>query len=136
MHWINNENIPLKQWVRNRVVEILRFSDQIQWRYITTSEMPADIGTRRGATLHDISEHSVWYKGREWMTLNSSDFPTKTYEEIKLKCIEASNATNELVAAKNEIQQKTAVNFLSIESTALDLFSPLICPVVSGILIP
>ena len=118
MHWINNENLPLKQWVRNRVVEILRFTDQIQWRYITTSEMPADIGTRRGATLHDVSEHSIWHQGYKWMTLDTSKSPTKTYEEIKLRCIEASSATNELLTAKNEIHSKAAAHFQNTEPTA------------------
>ena len=102
LHWINNEDLPLKQWIRNRVVEILRFTNKVQWQYITTSEMPADIGTRRGATLNDVSEHSTWQQGCEWMTLDWSKFPTKSYEEIKQKCIEASSATSELILTKNE----------------------------------
>ena len=107
LHWINNEDLPLKQWVRNRVVEILRFTKQVQWKYITTSNMPADIGTRRGATLLDISENSTWHKGFKWMTKDSSEFPTQTYEEIKQKCIEASNTTNELISKKGDIKEST-----------------------------
>ena len=72
--------------------------------------MPADIGTRRGATLLDISQHSIWHKGYKWMTLESTDFPTKTYEEIKMKCVEASIATNELLTARNETCNKTVGN--------------------------
>ena len=113
LHWINNQDLPLKQWVRNRVVEILRFTDQTQWKYIATSEMPADIGTRRGASLQDISDHSTWYQGYKWMTLDSSRFPIKSYEEIKQKCIEASNVTNELLTTKNKVCKKTEEQVLN-----------------------
>ena len=57
LHWLHNENKLLKQWTRNRVIEIHRFADKSLWRYIsgTDSDMIADIGTRRGAILKDIS---------------------------------------------------------------------------------
>ena len=29
--------------------------------------MPADIGTRRGATLADVSSDSAWQKGYDWI---------------------------------------------------------------------
>ena len=50
LHWISNENRPLKEWVRNRIIEIKRFIDPDQCRYIHTSNMVADLGTRRGTT--------------------------------------------------------------------------------------
>ena len=33
LHWLNNQNLPLKQWTRNRVVDILRFTNPIDWKY-------------------------------------------------------------------------------------------------------
>ena len=48
MHWLNNQELALKQWIRNRVVEILRLTNPKEWKYLTTSDMPADLGTRRG----------------------------------------------------------------------------------------
>ena len=51
LHWINNDAITLKQWVRNRVVDIRRFTDPSDWQYINTKNMLADIATRKGATL-------------------------------------------------------------------------------------
>jgi hypothetical protein len=53
LHWINNQELPLKQWPRNRVVEILRFTEANQWKYVKGIDMPADLGTRKGATLKD-----------------------------------------------------------------------------------
>jgi len=95
MHWINNHELPLKQWTRNRVNEVLRFSIAEDWAYVNTDNMPADIGTRRGASINDILPNSTWLNGHEWMRKNQKDFPVKSYEEIKQKCNEASNASNE-----------------------------------------
>ena len=45
--------------------------------------MPADIGTRRGATINDIKDGSVWQVGFEWMKKVQSLFPIFTYNEVK-----------------------------------------------------
>ena len=61
--------------------------------------MIADIGTRRGATLQDISAESVWINGYPCIKLDVKEFPTKTIEEIKLD-------QQELNAINTEIQIK------------------------------
>ena len=76
LHWINNDDIILKQWVRNRVVDIRRFTDPSDWQYINTKYMLADIATRKGATLEDINQTSTWINGAEWMKYKEEDFPT------------------------------------------------------------
>ena len=97
LHWLHNQELHLKQWVRNRVVEILRFTKPSEWFYIPGKDMPADIGTRKGITLSDISVESIWQKGFEWMGKHKSAFPIKSYEEIKSICLEASSKSNELI---------------------------------------
>ena len=62
LHWINSWDKPLKLWTRNRVNEILRWSDTDMWFWCPSSSMPCDIGTRRNATIDDIGE---WTKGLE-----------------------------------------------------------------------
>ena len=104
LHWLHNENKQLKQWNTNRVIEIDRFADKSLWRYISSTDMIADIGTRRGATLEDISAESVWINGYPWMKLDVKEFPTKTIEEIK-------SDQEELNAINTETQIK------SIQST-------------------
>ena len=71
-------------WTRNQVIEIHRLADKSFWRYITSTDLIADIGTRGGATLEDIRAESVWINGYSWMKLDVKEFPTKTTEEIKL----------------------------------------------------
>ena len=34
LHWISNDAKPLKQWVRNRVLEIRRYTEPSDWFYI------------------------------------------------------------------------------------------------------
>ena len=84
LHWISNENRPLKQRVRNRIIEIKRFTDPDQQRYIHTSNMIADLGTRRGTTLENINSSSQWISGLSWMNKEVENFPMKTVRELSL----------------------------------------------------
>ena len=74
LHWIDNDQKPLKPWVRNRVVEINRITTKEQWFYVNTDEMIADLGTRKGATTQDVNQDSAWINGHAWMTLDCSQF--------------------------------------------------------------
>ena len=67
LHWLNNKDLPLKLWVRARVIEILRLNDACDWWYVKGSEMIADLGTRRGATVTDVNQKSSWNLGLPWM---------------------------------------------------------------------
>ena len=101
MHWITNKELPLKQWVRNRVVEILRFSEANSWRYVHSSDLIADLGTRVGASITDISPGSAWIQGYSWMSKEISSFPVKTCSEIKLTNSEIVDIKEELMIHKN-----------------------------------
>ncbi|XP_066933238.1 uncharacterized protein [Clytia hemisphaerica] len=65
LYWLDNDQKPLKQWVRNRVIESLRFTTRDQWKYVPTDEMIADIGTRKGATVEDVNKESTWINGHK-----------------------------------------------------------------------
>ena len=64
LYWIGSDTKPLKPYVRNRVIEIRRFTDISQWFHIESGENPVDIATRKGATLEDVSELSDWIIGK------------------------------------------------------------------------
>lgn len=107
LYWLSNDDKPLKQWVRNRSIEIRRFAQPSQWHYVSSNNMPADIGTRKGATLEDVQQSSTWIQGLDWMTKDSSEFPMKSINQLKL-------STEEMTEARKE----TALNqesFLSIK---------------------
>ena len=84
LHWISNEAKPLKQWVRNRVLEIPRFTKKEDWKYIDSKNMIADLGTRRGSKLTDAGQNSLWVNGLAWTKERSEFFPVKSAEEISL----------------------------------------------------
>ena len=84
LHWISNSNKPLKQWVRNRVIEIRRFTIPEHWKYVHSKDMIADLGTRKGVKTEQVDQDSVWKNGFEWMKLESSHFPIKTVKKIEL----------------------------------------------------
>ena len=54
LNWISNSRNPLKQWVRNKVVEINRLTDRDSWKYVQSKDMIADLGTRKGTKIADI----------------------------------------------------------------------------------
>eukprot|EP00794_Sanderia_malayensis_P020954 gene20954-biopygen15460 len=83
LHWISNDEKPLKQWVRNRVLEIRRYTSTDQWCYIQSKNMIADLGTRRGVTIEMVNQSSTWVNGFDWMHLPSAQFPTQSVDELK-----------------------------------------------------
>jgi len=106
LYWITNEQKTLKQWVRNRVIEINRFTTKQQWFYIRSKDMVADIGTRRGATLEDVNQDSAWINGLPWMKTKFCDFPKKSSEDIKLN----ENEVSEINKKESQICREAEVN--------------------------
>ena len=98
--WISNESRPLKQWVCNRIVEIKRFTNPDQWRYIHTSNMIADLGTRRGTALKDTNSSSQWISCLSWMNKEVEDFPIKTVRELSLSSDDVNQAKEETPSNK------------------------------------
>ena len=84
IHWINSDSKPLKTWVKNRVIEIRRFSPPENWYYVSGENMPADIGTRRGVKISDVDDSSTWINGFPWMTKPRDQLPIKSVSEIIL----------------------------------------------------
>ena len=62
LHWIKG-NGKYKQFVKNRVDKICS-KENIAWRYISTTENPADIGSR-GCAVNKLGE--LWWKGPKWL---------------------------------------------------------------------
>ncbi|XP_066931129.1 uncharacterized protein [Clytia hemisphaerica] len=95
LYWICNLHLNLKQWTRNRVSEVHRFTDTSQWKYVRSEDMIADLGTRRCTAIQDVDQHSKWINGYEWMRSNPSDFPAKTTTDISLTAQEKQHLKKE-----------------------------------------
>ncbi|XP_066917099.1 uncharacterized protein [Clytia hemisphaerica] len=101
LHWLCNEDRPLKKWLRSRVVEIKRFSSSSNWSYIKSTDMIADIATRRCDSNEVIAPNSTWINGFPWMT--GDDFPNLTAKEISLSQKEQQEVSKEV----NTTEQKS-----------------------------
>lgn len=67
LHWIASRTKQLKPWVRNRVIEISRFTDFSQLFHVESSMNPSDVCTKLGATLKDVNDESKFHNGKPWM---------------------------------------------------------------------
>ena len=101
LHWINNGWKLLKQYVRSRVIEILRFTERAWWYYVESSLMIADLGTRRGVTLKQVDKDSDWVNGYEWMSKEKSDFPIIPVTDLVMSSTEKDSYQKELFAPYN-----------------------------------
>ena len=96
LHWICNLEKSLELWIRNRIIEIQRFTHPASWRYIRSMDMIADIGTRPVASLDVVGEESDWVNGYEWMRGEESDFPMMSAEEVTISNQENQQVTKEV----------------------------------------
>ena len=101
LHWIACSVRRLKQFVRTLVIEINRLCDVSKWRYVESSKMPADLGTRKGATIADVDQNSEWINGKPWMRDAEEDFPTRTVEDIKLDQQDLATAEKEEIILRS-----------------------------------
>ena len=85
LHWIMSKK-PLSTFVRNRVQEITETKD-ISFRYVVTSQNPADLATR-GVSAQDLSTCELWWHGPEWLQDNEKTWPTWDVPEITKETLE------------------------------------------------
>ena len=100
LHWINCTTRRLKTFIRTLVIEVNRLCDISCWRYVVSSKMPADIGTRKGAKITDIDQDSDWINGMPWMRGSEEEFPIQTIEETKLTQEDMAEAEKEQIIFK------------------------------------
>ena len=64
--YISNEARRFHVYVANRVQQIKAHSNTSQWKYVNSSENPADIASR-GLNADELVNNSVWLKGPEFL---------------------------------------------------------------------
>ncbi len=97
LFWIANVQSELKQWARNRVIEITRLTNKNNWYYVNSKNNSADIATRRGAKITDISANSVWITGHDWAKHGRDKFPIKSVQDLKMSNDEIDSFKKELL---------------------------------------
>ena len=72
---LRKETCALREFMGNRIAEILSSTKVQQWFHTRSKLNIADLGTRCNATLKDIDENSEWQNGSEWMYLPPEEWP-------------------------------------------------------------
>ena len=89
LHWMNSDTKQLKPWTRNKVIEANRFSEPCDRFHVSSDMNPADIGTRKGASIEDVAPGSEWESGKPWMKLSFNELRQSdilsSVEDIKLR---------------------------------------------------
>lgn len=93
LHYIKSETRRFPIFVANRIQQIHEFSNPSQWRYVNTSDNPADDASR-GLSGDQILTNKRWFDGPEFLHKPSSEWP----EQPKL-CYENNDSEDSVPAA-------------------------------------
>ena len=84
IHWLKGKH-DLKQFIKNRVSEIINTIPLTCWRHCLGKDNPAD-WVSRGFKLNTVIAESNWWKGPSWLSFNKEFWPVskvETSEEVK-----------------------------------------------------
>ena len=84
LFWLSNRETAVKQWMSNRVIEILRFTDSSEWFFISIHNLIANLGVRPVEDLRLVDQNSTWVNGSDWMRKDNKKFPIKLLDQKRL----------------------------------------------------
>ena len=76
--YIMNDDKKFAPFVANRLTDINLLSAKKDWRYVSTHDNPADLGTRGKVLTHEELTNSIWFTGPEWLVKDKSEWPAYT----------------------------------------------------------
>ena len=81
LYWIKSKG-EMKQFVQNRVDEILDLTGREQWFHCKGTENPADLGTR-GILPSQLEENSLWFQGPSWLSEGQKNWPLRELSQLQ-----------------------------------------------------
>ena len=72
---LRKDTTALREFMGNRVSEILDTTDVNQWHHVRSGDNISDLGTRHNATVAYLSNDTDWQNGNTWMSLPFSCWP-------------------------------------------------------------
>lgn len=70
LQWLNSNKLK-KQFVKNKVNEIRRLSDNLKFQYVNGSDNPADLLTRGISARSFKAKLDIWFDGPNWLHTGS-----------------------------------------------------------------
>lgn len=131
--WIHDDPHKRAVFVSHRVSEIQQISDSSQWRYVCTSENPADLGTR-GISPSQLKESNLWWHGPEFLKtfiagsyINQSDDKVVLPPEdnLKLKSVKPNTVLQTFLSNRKPDIIEISSNILKFSFEKLNKFSTL-----------
>ena len=107
LHWIMSKR-PLTTFVQNRVKEITETKD-ISFRYVITSQNPADVASR-GVSAQDLDKCELWWHGPKWLENNEKTWPTWDIPVITKEILEKIESETKGPKTFYEISNLTGEN--------------------------
>ena len=107
LHWIMSKK-PLTTFVRNRVKEITETKD-ISFRYVITSQNPADLASR-GVSAEDLDKCELWWRGPKWLQDSEKTWPTWDIPIITKEILEKIESETKGPKTLYEISNVTGEN--------------------------
>ena len=77
LRYISNEERRWKIFVANRIAEIREHTEVSQWRYVPSSQNPADDATR-GLSAEVMVAESRWFRGPKFLYFGEDGWPPQT----------------------------------------------------------
>lgn len=102
LDWLSDHPRRWPTFVGNRTSEILQVFNREHWRYVSTMENPADIGSR-GKLSHELQANLLWWYGPPWLADEKKNWPKQkshygTNEEEKTSSkVFVLNESNSLI---------------------------------------
>ncbi|XP_058827697.1 uncharacterized protein LOC131687629 [Topomyia yanbarensis] len=88
--WLKKNPSLLEIFVRNRVCEIISTENDFEWRYVKTSENPADV-VSRGQSAIKLATNNLWWSGPLFLKSDPYELETPTQlcdDDIpEMKCV-------------------------------------------------
>ncbi|XP_055527156.1 uncharacterized protein LOC129719771 [Wyeomyia smithii] len=78
--WLKKQNSDFPVFVRNRIVEIQKFTPDAKWLYIGTKDNPADL-VSRGVQPVELMKSELWWNGPVFLSSLEEEFEIQHLEE-------------------------------------------------------
>lgn len=115
--WIRMTSRSLKTFVAHKVAEIQEMTNVNDWRYISTSENPAD-PLSRGVNPSEIHECEIWWQGAPFLMKHEDQWPIQEMANKPIEIHEVKIFTI-VESAKCELIEKYSSLRKLIKTTAL-----------------
>ena len=109
--WIRGNGRCFKSFVANRVGKIQAQTDPVQWRYVSTSDNPAD-QCSRGSSATQLAENTLWWHGPSFLTESEELWPKNK--------VESNSSTEEFKTAANRYEVPIVLSLRTSKLTEKD----------------